>query len=292
VKRSRQIRRPTLALLAAIAIAALSACSAPATEGSPGKFAVPEKNIEAWVLPLDQFQETTIASKQGVYAESLLVQPCMEKAGFSWNVPWSDPAADAGPSWNPVGRRLFTAALAKQWGYRLAPGTNSNSAAQNQLSSQEQSAFDGCLAKARKELPLLMSSDPFAGVAYMQAAKDAAVRAAATRWKACMLPLGISDLPNSPKDFPSPSLSTEFGTGGMDQPDPISPPTARELEVATTDFNCQVSSRYRQASYDAEWSHQLVFLHDNADQLSRVASDISKYEKSVLKIIASHAPKG
>lgn len=299
---SGRLRGVAGACVGAALLVALSGCSFLAAAQPSGNLTLPEKNIETWVLPLDQFKMSDSVLSKGLYAEDLLVQPCMEKAGFNWSVPGLDPSADPGPSWNAVGRRVFTAEVVKKWGYHLAPETNSAAKAQakfaaeaNRIDAQEQAAFDGCLFEARKTLPsvtpLLNEVSGFATVAYQDAANDADVRAASKKWKACMLPFGISDLSDSPRAFPSPALLNEFGSAsGLDQPD--STPNAREREVAVADLNCQITSGYRQASYDAEWDHQLPLLTENADQLTRIASEVTKHEQAVLAVIASHAPKG
>jgi hypothetical protein len=287
------------AALVATVLVALSGCSFLAADTSAAKPTLPEKNLEAWVLPLDQYTVTDTVLSEGQYAENLLIQPCMEKAGFSWNVPARDPAAGQGPSWNAAGRRLFTADLAKKWGYHLAPAITSIAESTfateaNHIDAQEQAVFNDCLAEARKKLPSTM---PFLNAASglgvagsADAANEPEVRSAAGKWRACMLPLGISDLPTSPQEMPSASLASEFGLAGQDQPESV--PTAREREVAVADLNCRTTSGYRQLSYDAEWERQLPVLQKNADELNRIASAIADYEHAALAVIASHAPKG
>jgi hypothetical protein len=263
-----------------------------------GMIALPAKNLEQNVLPLDKYLLGDM--KNSDYAENLLMQPCMGKAGFDWNVPWRDTHSNDGPSWNAAHVRLFNLTLAKQWGYHLAPSPDTSLAAlrafQDDLatiSDAEFAAFKTCLSRARKELPILPGSAQratvFAQAAYEGALKDEKVLKAAADWRKCMTPAGISDLPDVPSVMPSESIARKFDIKLQIS---STPPVVSQAEIklATMDFECRDKAGYDQAFYDAQWNRQAKLLAENADELERVAAEISKHAAKVMAVIASNAP--
>jgi hypothetical protein len=260
---------------------------------------LPEKNIDQWVMPLDQYS-TISDDKASVYAENLLVQPCMEAAGFSWNVPWRDLHATDGPSWSAAGSRISNLDLAQKWGYHLAPATDASFTAnraffdeKSSIGAAEDRAFTKCILAARKVLPLLPGSTQVASgyvmAAWQGAMKEAAVVAAAARWRECMIPAGIPDLPEIPGEMPSPSVVQRFTITFVKSTEP---PTVSEGEIAlaTQDENCLRSSRYSKTFYDAEWDRQVKLAAQNADALERVKVMLAKHDAAVAEVISSHAP--
>jgi hypothetical protein len=269
--------------------------SSKVAEDVPG---LPEKNIDQWVMPLDQYSMS--GDKASVYAEDLLIQPCMEAAGFSWTVPWRDLHGTNGPSWSAAGLRISNPDLAMKWGYHLAPAIDASFAAnraffdeKSSISAAEGRAFDKCLLAARKVLPVLPGSTQVASgyvmAAWEGAMKEAPVVAAAARWRECMIPAGIPDLPESPRDMPSASIVQRFTITFVTSTEP---PTVSEDEIAlaTQDENCQISSLYAKTFYDAEWDRQVKLVAQNADTLERVKVLMTKHDAAVAEVISSHAP--
>lgn len=288
--------RALLAAGSSIALlAALAGCSSNA--GDAAEANLPEKNMTTWVMPLDQYIPADTHAAD--YAENLLVSPCMTKAGFSWNVPWQDMKASSTTSLNTVGRSVFSEGLARQWGYHLAPSADSSLAAWKQftqahvdLSTAEESALTSCLKSARKDLPRLPGSAQIASglgeTAFQAALEEKTVKTAAAKWRSCMLPQGVSDLPDTPSKMPSNSVALEFGLNGdVSAAAPAVSDAERKLAIA--DAQCRDSSGYRTAVYDAEWSQQVKLLKDNADELGRVKAAIKKNKSAVDAVIASHA---
>jgi hypothetical protein len=265
-------------------------------EDVPG---LPEKNIDQWVMPLDQYS-TISNDRASVYAENLLVQPCMEAAGFSWTVPWRDVHRTDGPSWSAAGSRITNLDLAMKWGYHLAPATDASFAAnkaffdeKSSISAAEDRAFTKCLLAARKVLPLLPGStqvpSSYVMAAWQGAMKEAPVVAAAARWRECMIPAGIPDLPESPRYMPSPSVVQRFNITFEKSTEP---PTVSEDEIAlaTQDETCSRSSLYAKTFYDTEWDRQMKLVAQNADALERAKVMLAKHDAAVAKVISSHAP--
>ena len=306
-RRNRPLSR--LVAVSVIAAIALTGCTAQpgvrkttaesVPDGSTSAaFSLPAKNIEQYVLPLDKFMLSD--TKNNDYAENLLIEPCMVKAGFDWNVPWRDTRSNDGPSWNDVQMRLFTLALAKQWGYQIAPSPDTSLTALRSfqrekatISTAEKAALTSCLSQARKVLPILPGSaqraTAFTLAAYEGAQKDKTVLRAAATWKKCMVPVGISDLPDLPTRMPSDSIIRRF-TIKFDISNTPPQVTQEEITLATTDFGCRNKAGYEQAFYNAQWSRQATLLAENADELNRVAAQISQHTTAVLAVIASHAP--
>lgn len=304
----------TLALLALVGSfsLALAACSSGTPSGSPGdavqsgqhvaapsaSLGLPQKNEAQWVMPLDQYMLGDTRSVD--YAQNLLVEPCMKKAGFSWSVPWRDTTATDGPSWNAVDVKLFNVDLATKWGYHLAPTADPSWASWRAfaeskvtLAEPEEQALIACVASARKTLPVLPGSAQLANgyeaASFTGAKTDPTVIAAEKRWAKCMLPQGVSDLPRSPEDMPSPSLTAKF-TIRLETSAVVPNVSTGEISVATADAKCRVSSGYQTAFYNAEWNRQAVSLQGNADALQRARDEIAANAAATAKIIALHAP--
>jgi hypothetical protein len=256
--------------------------------------------MNQWVLPLDNYiVGNTDASD---YASGLLVEPCVEKAGYSWNEPYRDITAGNGASFNSADRRLFDPTIAKQWGYHFAPSpdttlaaANAFNAAANSIGPVEQTAVTKCILQSRKTLPALSGSaqigSNYASEAYDAAVSDAAVKSAATKWRTCMVPAGISDIPDSPEDFPSASVSARFGLGHLVLSSTPPAVSSAEIKLATFDANCEESSGYLPTLYKSEWDHQVTLMSKNADALDRAKTQLDKYNALVQKVISTHAPK-
>lgn len=277
----------------------LSGCSVVST--SAAELDLPAKNVDQWVMPLDQYAPLESDITNANYAENLLVDTCMTEAGFEWDVPWKDISATS-ETRNAAGMRLFTVALAKKWGYHAAPSSDPNRAAQlqfakdhSQISEPTHDALLVCLGGIRKEHPILSGKTQaafgLAGPIWEAASEDRAVLEAAAKWRACMLPAGLADLESDPKLMPSPSLLEKFGFGSGDGEDPQTPKASpEELAIATMDAECRLSSGYTQAFYDAQWDRQVKVMAENQDDLVRAAAEIAKVRADALEVITANAP--
>jgi hypothetical protein len=280
---------------------ALTGCSAGSTHTAATAVPnLPQKNIDQWVLPLDNY--IVGDTKASDYAGNLLVAPCVEKAGYSWNQPYRDITAGNGASFNSVGRRLFNPSIAEKWGYHFAPSpdttlaaANAFNASANAISPAEQTVVTKCIVQSRKTLPILSGSAligaNYASEAYDAAVSDSAVKAAASKWRACMVPAGISDIPATPEDFPSASVTSRFGLGRLVLSNTPPDVTPAEIKLATFDANCEESSGYLPALYKTEWDHQVTLMSKNADALDRAKTQLDTYNAKVQKVISTHAPQ-
>ena len=211
------------------------------------------------------------------YAENQLIAECAGEAGYEVDVPWRDLTESTRPGHlNPVGRRLLTEDLAQAHGYGRAESdvqvSTDEEIFQDQVYAIDDATWERCLEQARDELGVTLNAayltQGLAAQAADTAANDDAVKDAQARWYECMLKLGLPDLPGDPSQMPPESFgfASDGATGDIATP--------REIEVATQDFACRVSSGYRDAFYEAEWNAQVELLRDSQNDLARVRSDL------------------
>ncbi|MFC4244605.1 hypothetical protein ACFOYW_14620 [Gryllotalpicola reticulitermitis] len=273
---------------------ALTACSSSGDRADrpTTHIELPAKNVDRWVMPLDEY--IPVDDHVDDYAEALLVQPCMEAKGYSWDVPWQDVNQEAAVTRNAVDRRIFTAEVARVHGYRDLGGNNSpddawRAFALSDIPDEEFDASRMCLEAARKVMPLQSGSaqlaTSYAQSAYEAAQESKAVRAKAKLWRKCMEPAGISDLPDTPAKMPTDSMMSEFGINAGPTP------TADEIELAVRDAGCRNESGWTKAAYNAEWKLQVAELAKNADELQAIRGETVRHRALVSKVIAEHAPK-
>ena len=294
--RSPQPRSLALVAGGIISCLLLAGCSS-----KPVSLPLPEKNIDQWVNPLDQFVPKDFAVSG--YATLLLNSRCMREAGYNWNPPWRDTNTSWGPSWNEAERRLFNVSLAKQYGYHEAPGTRSSSseweafnASIANTSDAEDAVFDACLKKTRKQLddpgPVINLALSYISTAVDEAHDNDEVIEAAKTWRKCMRPLGVYDLPDSPRDMPTSELMKKFGVSNApgDGARAGNTASAEEIKLATADAECRVSSGYQQVSYGAEWDASVKLYRENADELERARAALKAYDDQVKLVLSENTP--
>jgi hypothetical protein len=274
--------------LAAASTLLLSACGDSGSDSvDSGEF---DKNRAVYALPLDQFRAIDIAAL--TYAANLIVQPCMQEAGYEWPIPPYHPSSSADATTNSAGRRLFDPSIAQRYGYHLQPSARPEddelAVALNsrQLSPAEEKARDLCFKERDTRLPLpsgLDLADSLAGAAYDAARFDDETLERAQKWRTCMEPYGISDLPDAPIKMPSPSLDKRFQVGGSG-----TSASPEEIEIATADARCRESSGYAQQIYDVEFLRQLEAVAQNRDSLDRARGDTARLNRVIRSIIAEH----
>ncbi|WP_448058599.1 hypothetical protein [Cellulomonas hominis] len=289
-------RRSIVPHVAVAAVVLLAACQ---QDDSSASVPLPAENIERWVMPLDQYSPADSLGI-GSYAENLLIQPCMEAAGFSFEVPREDLDTPPRATMNAdSGRQLFNLAIAQSYGYHDAPSNLSNIAEilafyyDTPLTEDAAAQRDTCLESAREQLPLPSAETVNFAATLGSAADEGAladdeVEEAAARWRECMQPVGVSDLPRAPADMPSESLRAQFG---LDVLDPTAAPVigAEELRIAVADAGCRESSGYAETRYRAEWDRQARLVQDNADALVRHQQAWEAYREAALAVVNASA---
>lgn len=251
-----------------------------------------EKNRSMWVMPLDAY----MVDQQLDNAVDVLVEPCMQESGFAYQRAAID-ITQRSETVTVSGRNLFNVDVAKKWGYGGAPDPNGDLilAAEAQTMSwppEEQEQYDECMREAREEFPAQTINNYVAGLAlssWSGALRDPEVVAAAKDWVQCMQPLGFTDLPDSPNSesggTPTQSMSDAYGEVADGVTNVQTPEQeAEEIRIATFDAECQESSGYAQALYDAEWERQVATVRENEPALTALLDEKAAYEEKADKI--------
>ncbi|MGU3411085.1 hypothetical protein ACLBWP_13315 [Microbacterium sp. M1A1_1b] len=279
---------------------------APTTDRDPG----------AWTMPLDGYVQPGWDKQD--YAENLVIQPCLRATGIDFPVPWATIAGleassdaeetpDSGNtspalSWS----RPLDAERAGTRGYHAPDTTGANrdgikswgedpkrnaafAAAPQQavtrcfhqgyrtLGTQDENGGDQQASTTAKRLTYL---------AAMAARQDGAVVAAAAKWRTCMAPADVADLPEAPSGMPTRSMRNDYGT------DIASTPVQDgEVRIAKQDVACQDSSGYRSALYDAEWNRLLHVTATDAADLRKAGADQPSVDRRLDQVIRRLAPK-
>lgn len=291
-RRARRNRAQTFGVICGIAIGmtfGLIACTAE----PDAQIELPARNIDAWVLPLDEFKWVDVS--RSTYAELVLIQPCMNDAGLPFDFPPYE-ERERSESFNDAMYRLNTEELSAKWGYHIAPVAPSRYAAEWQqlddqltaLSPTDYAIFEGCREAAREELPIVSDIHNFTAALEFDAAdvaleEDAVVEAIAA-WAECMAPQGIADLPENPVEMPSPSQGAALGLE-----DPQSPVSAAEREAAVADSRCRSASGFYDAYYDALWNAEAAAFEENSDTLFRNRELLNQHTEEVTAIIAAYS---
>ena len=238
----------------------VSQISAPA-DGTMSKDGLVKKDSTKGSLPADPYRLPD--DRLQTYAENLYIANCMKQSGYEYPVQtydWNDPAT---PLESPPGYSgRFTVAKAQAYGYHLSSKRREEwlkiDEQRNQLLKDPAAdkTFTACSEKLRSSGVFKASDKLGGGVApYVNdVSKLPAVRAAAQRWRKCMAPQGIADLPEEPQI--APSVATKFGL--VDGGD--SAVSAEEIKLAVADAKCREQSGYEQLVYDLQWVGQEQIL--------------------------------
>lgn len=291
----RHLVHPAVAVLVA---AGLAACNASGPDAAQQPSILVEKNRTMWAMPLDAY----MVEEQLDYAVDVFVEPCMQERGFAYRRPPVD-VTKRSETVSVSGRSLFNVEVAKRWGYSGAPHPNADvllaaSAESMQWPAEQLDQYEACLRDAREQFPAQRINNFVSGltVSTGSGAKNAPeVLEAAGRWVQCMQPLGFSDLPDGPNadggGTPTPAM-TEAYTGVPSNatfdgaaPEQTAEQRAEEIRIATFDAECQESSGYAQALYDAEWDRQVSIVRENQDSLTRLLDEKAAYEEEADRIL-------
>jgi len=253
-------------------------------------------------MPLDQYRQSMYLDFAENYAENLAVKPCLDRHGVPWPIPYDDLSLRS-PTTNELGQRLFNREIASTWGYQMAAIERPNEAdwrafnvAANSMTEPQSRVFEKCLNEVRKDqLPLSNDHTNYVNALVMDAdarADDSsAVKRTARKWRECMAPLGVSDLPYVPDEMPTQSQQKAWGTyrekdGGL----VTAKPSAAQLKAAVFDYDCQVTSGWLTARYDTEWDEQVKILSEYQDDIIRHKAKADEVLKKAQRIIAENAP--
>lgn len=298
--------------LAACASAAGYSPSPTATSSaSTAEVKLPSQDRSRWVMPLDQFQDSSTGELLS-YAENLLVAECLGGEGIDWPIPWqpTDDESYLEPEANMSNFPALTVALATKSGYHVNfnPGWRGGS----YESIQELNAialstpgfepvFGACLDEAREQVPTLAVSESTNRLSEWRGRAESdpladdppAVVHAGARWQQCLKDAGYVSVPDSPyeKDeddafMPSDELMAEVGI-----PPRQAELTQQEIDLAVADASCRESSGWSEAYYQAVWDAQAKIVSEHADELVRIREEWEQAREIVLDVVAAHAPE-
>lgn len=283
-----------MSIAATAAVGILAGC---APSGDAG-VDLPPKNVDAWVMPLDEF--TYSASPLRDYAEALLERPCYTEYGISWDVPWQPLDRGLGQGMSTGGQRLFTAELASKYGYHRAPNEWQNKEewkafiekgySLSETAPNFDAALNDCRARSRSALPIPSDEDlNYAADASYQIQQEALLdeRLAQPReaWRSCMNAAGVSQLTDDPESMPGDDLIALWQIG-----EPGTAAGPEEIRVATADADCSSSTGWTEALYNVNWEKQANFLRSNSDRLLRIREAFREDRKMLENAVSENPP--
>lgn len=293
ISRSGDVERHFVAIATCLVVAAVAGCSSGDASGDVDVLV--EQDVASWSLPSDAYVPTDVRLE--AYAIDLKARDCVEALGVTYRVPRFDPNGPLPATSNSAMRRLFNESVASEFGYReaLDPRVDWDGRV---LADADQSLLgnDGvyeawltCQDSAVEEL----GGDPDQtlrqyGFPVDAADNDPAVVEAVERWRDCMAPLGIADLP--PDATPDMGVAmthlfTEWGLDGDVPPWEVGVPSEAEISVATHDAQCRTSSGWTDARYQAEWNAELDYLTSNYQDLEAQRLKNEEQEEAFLTVV-------
>lgn len=277
-----------------------------------------ERDPGSWTMPLDGYVQP--GGDKDTYASNLVVQPCLQDLGIDFVPPWAtvagldalsderDTPARGNTAPALAWSRPLDAETARTRGYHEAStaGANADGIRTWGEDPDRNAAFADapqrkvarCFHAAYRTLG---TADPDGSVqsaslvakrltylAARAAREDAPVVDAARRWRTCMAPADVVDLPQAPSDMPSQSIQMDHGTNISS-----TPVQDAEVAIARRDVACQESSGYREALYDAEWGRLLHVTASDAAELRRTSPDqlaVDRRLDATIRRLAAPAP--
>ena len=263
------------------------------------------RNQALWTMPLDEFY--VYSPELDNYAEQLQIAKCVRAQGRDWPVPWQNTDFPQAENVNTTGLRLFTLDIARQWGYRLAPPADPESA---RLWEEFATTADAFFPDAELDEILLHCTDEvrtvdaeftttFDGVNYLSGLalqaeevvlQDPAVIEATAQWRDCLEPLvsfSLRSIRDPWTEMPPRYAATAWGATA----DGTGTPSAEEIAVAMADAECRDSSGLAGTKYERSWDEQQNLVDQNRDKLDRIREAAAERKAKLLTIVAENAPK-
>ena len=266
----------------------------------------PAKEISKWVLPTDKYvrPDIDLINFQSETTE-LLTAKCMRENGFPEYKSFFDLAAPY-PETRPngVASPIFTDEIAGKYGYRNAPDPQmSELDVEERAYDPDDQAFssqwNSCNDAALELMPIppnpaeenggqAASESVGSQLGRLHADRESSdLQEAAGKWRSCMQPLGIVDLPSSPwqprslNDMPQSLVEKwQWSPGGV--------PTSDEVLVAVQDSKCRQSSGWTETLYDAEWEVAHEFVNKWTPELDAILSETEAQMDIYRKIRSDH----
>lgn len=225
------------------------------------------------------------------YARTLLAQKCLE--GVVEYVP-SAPGSSTSFTDERTGQWVLDEPTAQALGYpSLRPYTPAAGGVPDdvEITDSIHDAMVACGAKTDQRL----GSPPQRLLNVIEAAGWDAVGASPemekvlARWRECMAPVGVPDLPADPTEMPPPSvLSVPVGEdgNGVDGWSGPATPSDRERQVAVADAQCRAQARYYETQHAIRANAELDMIGKNLTEFEAARLAYVDYQQGLDAVIA------
>lgn len=306
-------RRLTPAVLLALLTCGCSAVSSVSSSvPSPTAAAAPASGAALENYPIDAYTLSNLQDAEQIYVTADLIHACMLRLGFNYREYAQSPSQYYMASLRVMTEMdsrtwgITDLSAAERYGYQLPPWTDESSASRgiDSLSSAERLALvgaertrsgkvekasassgipaGGCTGKALQEIAaagVWKASSGQALVAhigeesFMKARSSVQVKAAFTKWSACMLSHGYrySD-PFAP--------AAAFATA--------TPATQHEIRVAVTDIECSRKVNVQRVAFTVESAYQNQLINQNATRLAQVQAQVKREGSALARLVAQY----
>lgn len=294
------LKSPLTYILVPLTVLALAGCSS-SDETEVSQVISPDGLVQAdisrWSLPTDPY--VTYPSQLELYAIELATSDCMATLGQHFEAvsyPIDPPPSEG---LNPAGHRLFNQSIAGKYGYHEAPDPvqygqrlRARDRESEQYGEQWEKDRAHCSDQVLATPPFPIRMQPIIQTIGLSGADEKHVRSAAVRWRDCMKPLGIPDLPEDPAFMPSDSLAERFG---LLNEDPINAQEAvpgavsdEEIRIASADAECRESSGYQASYYEAEWHSDFTYVEEHLPELTAALEEQKRQIEELKAYVAAH----
>lgn len=253
-----------------------------------------EKDKASWALPSDAYNPPYFAMED--YAIDLQATPCLEAAGIDFRMVRFDPNGPGPKTMNDSQHRIFNRDVAAEFGYHLQldPRVSMEDRIRNDADStlddpDTWETWNNCRQDALRELGGDPTQEVYSfGFPVDSADRDPAVHEAEEKWRQCMAPLGIADLPSDATPTNGLPTDSQYEHWGLNQdvaPWEIPPPGQDEIKAAIHDAECRDSSGWTDARYEAEWNAEIDYLTRNYRELEAKRVKYDALKEAYLKVI-------
>ena len=277
--------------------AAAAHSTAAIPDGTKSSDGLTVKDIRKWSLPTDPYYFGD-DQRMRTNVTKLLTAKCFSEHGKHLPVTLYPTGPEPRQFTTPSGDTIFNAKTAKKFGYHPAeenyPGASHEMGSpaldapyRRTLNGAPQKLRDDCNTFVDRELSkrgiATMNSQVYV---YGDDSPSKEMAAAAEKWRKCMAPKGIPDLPKTPTE-PAPSLMKKFGMDGDSAP---ANPRGEEIAMATFDAQCRASSGWDEAEYSSAWHAADEYVNAHQSSLQMKLNEI-KHRNEVLQQMQTELAK-
>lgn len=211
-----------------------------------------------------------------------------------YDVPSSDNHSEL---FTRTGNFRFNEEIAAEWGYpSLRTELFSNHQAAGipdgvELTEEQSAENEKCVEEMQEALdePNPVDLNGFSEAGWDALDGNTAVAEAEDAWRECMEPEGVVDLPESPEEMPSDSLSgNEQTEDGMQVDDTEVDLTEKERDIAIADAKCRSEAGYDDAVFKAEAEGELEAIGKDIETFEAARAEFEDYQERIDTVLAEH----